>query len=147
LNTHYEGLDNIVAFWSPRDNPSPLHPMRFSYTQYWTRETDMSLSTNKVVATMIGGDTASSTLRQIAIDFEGPALAALPKRIAPKAVASCSDNGVIIDNQAFQVPGASTWRVMLKLDRKDADPIDVRCTLTQGGKPISETWTDLLNQP
>jgi glucans biosynthesis protein len=147
LNTHYEGLDNIVAFWSPRDLPSPLHPLRFNYTEYWTRENDMILSANKVTATMIGGDSASPTLRQIAIDFAGPRLAAIPKGRAPQAVASCSDNGVILDNQVVPVPGTSTWRVMLKVDRADENPIDVRCTLTFGGKPVTETWTDLLNQP
>lgn len=147
LNTHYEGLDNIVAFWSPRNIPSPLHPLRFNYTEYWTRESDMVLSANKVVATMIGGDIASPTLRQIAIDFEGPRLAAIPKDRTPQAVASCSENGAILDTQVMQVPGSSTWRVMLKVDRADEDPIDLRCTLTYDGKPVTETWTDLLNQP
>jgi glucans biosynthesis protein len=147
LNTHYEGLDNIVAFWSPRQHPTPLQPMRFDYTEYWTSETDMVLSANKVISTMIGGATGSATVRQIAIDFEGPRLAAIPRGRAPQAVASCSDNGDILDNQVVQIPGTSNWRAMLKVDRANENPIDIRCTLTYEGKPVTETWTDLLTQP
>src|SRR5208282_5722814 len=40
LNTTYEGLDNIVAFWNPKVKPAPLQPFRFGYTMNWTRETD-----------------------------------------------------------------------------------------------------------
>ncbi|HWD21000.1 MAG TPA: glucan biosynthesis protein G [Verrucomicrobiae bacterium] len=147
LSTRYEGLDNIVAFWSPKQMPLPLRPLRFGYTQEWTSETDLKLSTNKVVNTRVGGDTVSAHRRQIAIDFDGPALAALSEADPPQVIASCSDNGVIIDTQALKIPGASAWRVMLKLDRKDENPIDVRCTLTRHDKAVTETWTDLLNQP
>jgi len=141
LNTHYEGLDNIVAFWSPRNIPSPLHPLRFNYTEYWTRESDMVLSANKVVATMIGGDIASPTPASNRHRFEGPAWRRSPRTRTPQAVASCSENGAILDTQVMQVPGSSTWRVMLKVDRADEDPIDLRCTLTYDGKPVTETWT------
>jgi glucan biosynthesis protein len=43
LTTHYEGMDNIVAFWSPAVKPRPLQPYHFAYSLYWTLETDMSL--------------------------------------------------------------------------------------------------------
>ena len=35
LSTDYEGLDNIVAFWDPKNKPAPLQPYRFGYTLYW----------------------------------------------------------------------------------------------------------------
>lgn len=147
LNTHYEGLDNIVAFWSPRHTPMPLHPMRFSYIEYWTSESDHPYSANRAVATRIGADTGSPGRRQIAIDFAGPALAALPKDAAPQAVTRCGIDGDLIDTQVMKVPGADVWRVMLKVDRKDNDPIELDCALAYQGKLLTETWTDLLNQP
>jgi glucans biosynthesis protein len=77
LSTVYEGLDNIVAYWSPKELPKALEPYKFAYTLYWTRETDRVLSENKVLATRIGADSRDSKRRQIAIDFGGPKVAVL----------------------------------------------------------------------
>ncbi len=57
LSANYEGLDNIVAFWDPKNKPAPLQPFRFGYTLYWqSGEADVKLSENRVVATRIGLD-------------------------------------------------------------------------------------------
>lgn len=143
LSTHYEGLDNIVAFWEPKEKPQPLQPFRFGYTLHWTRETDMKLSPNKVISTRIGADPANPDCRQIAIDFAGPKLAALPDGIIPQAIANCSDNGTIVESQVFQIPLNGSWRAMLKMKSKpgNKDPIDLRCTLKKGEEVLTETWT------
>jgi glucans biosynthesis protein len=143
LSTRYEGLDNIVAFWEPKEKPQPLQPFRFGYTLHWTRETDMKLSPNKVISTRIGADPANPDCRQIAIDFTGPKLAALPDGTIPQAIANCSDNGTIVESQVFQIPFNSSWRAMLKMKSKpgNKDPIDLRCTLKKGEEVLTETWT------
>ena len=82
LSTQYEGLDNIVAFWDPKAKPAPLQPYHFGYTMYWTRETDMKLSPNKVVLTRVGVDPRNPQWREIIVDFSGPKLAALPEELA-----------------------------------------------------------------
>jgi len=143
LSTHYEGLDNIVAFWEPKVKPQPMQPFRFGYTLHWTRETDTKLSANKVLATRIGADPRDPQRRQIAIDFTGPKLAALAEKDSPEAVASSSDNGKIVECQVFPVSTNGVWRVMLKLEPKpgNKDPVDLRCTLKKGEEVLSETWT------
>jgi glucans biosynthesis protein len=35
LNSGFEGLDNIVAFWDPKNKPAPLQPYHFGYTLKW----------------------------------------------------------------------------------------------------------------
>ena len=30
FSTHYEGLDNIVAFWDPKVKPEPMQPYHFA---------------------------------------------------------------------------------------------------------------------
>ena len=87
LSTTYEGLDNIVAFWDPKVKPAPLQPFRFGYTMKWTRETDLKLSVDKVVATRIGLDGRFTGARQFVIDFEGPDLDAIPEDKPPTAIA------------------------------------------------------------
>src|SRR6185436_12663282 len=99
LSTHYEGLDNIVAFWNPTEKLAPMQPFRIAYTLHWTRETDMKLSPNRVTTTRIGADSRNPRWRQIMIDFDGPKLDALTEADAPVAVANCSANGVITENQ------------------------------------------------
>ena len=149
LSTHYEGLDNIVAFWDPKITPQPLQPYRFGYTLYWTKETDLKLSPTKVIATRIGEDTREAQVRQFAIDFSGPKLQGLPENVAPESIASCSDNGAIVDNQVVHNSYNNSWRVMLKLRPKpgNKDPIDLRCTLKRGEEVLTETWTYLWSPP
>ncbi|HEU5126056.1 MAG TPA: glucan biosynthesis protein G [Verrucomicrobiae bacterium] len=147
LSTHYEGLDNIVAFWDPKDKPRPMEPYNIAYTLYWTRdEAEMKLATqDKVLATRIGADPQDPQRRQFAIDFAGPKLNALSDNTPPQAIASCGTNAVIVENQVFRNPFRSSWRVMLKIEPKpgNKDSVDLRCTLKKGEEVLTETWTYL----
>jgi len=149
LSTSYEGLDNIVAFWDPKVKPAPLQPYRFSYTMKWTRETDLKISYDKVVAMRIGLDTRFAGARQFVIDFDGPDLDAIPQDKPPTSVASCSANAVISDNYVVRNTLAGTWRVYLTMQPKPGnhDPVDLRCTLQNGKQVASETWTYLWSPP
>jgi glucans biosynthesis protein len=149
LSTTYEGLDNIVAFWDPKAKPEPLQPFRFGYTMKWTRETDLKLSANKVVATRIGLDSRFTGARQFVIDFEGPDLGLTPQDKPPGAIASCSANGAIVDNYVVWNAFAGAWRVYLSMQPKagNHDPVDLRCTLRRGNQIASETWTYLWSPP
>lgn len=142
LSTHYEGLDNIVAFWDPKKKPAPLQPFHFAYSMLWTRENDRKFSLNKVVATRIGADSRNPKWRQIVIDFTGPKLAALTEATPPQAVASCSDNAAITENQVFPMTNG-VWRAIIKMEPKtnNVNPVDIRCTLNKGNEVLTETWT------
>ena len=149
LSTHYEGLDNIVAFWAPKVKPRPLEPYRVAYTLYWTRERDMVLSQNRVTATWVGADPRDPAQRQFVIDFDGPKLSVISENDPPTAVASCSDNAAIEENQVFYIPSTRSWRAILKLAPKaeNKDPVDLRCTLMKGDEAVSETWAYLWSPP
>ena len=148
LSTQYEGLDNIVAFWEPRNKPVPLQPTHFSYLLHWTRDTD-KLSPNRTLTTRVGADPRNPGQRQIAIDFTGPKLASLPEGVAPEVVASCSANGSITDAQAFPMPANGVWRAIIKMQPKpgNQEPVDIRCTLKRGDELLTETWTYLWSPP
>lgn len=149
LPTHYEGLDNIVAFWNPKQKPVPLQPMRFGYDLMWTKETDFRLSEDQVVATMIGAELHDAKKRQVHLDFRGPKLDAIPEEAPPKAIASCSANAKIYETQVLRNRYANTWRVIVKFEPQadNKDPVDLRCTLKQGDASVSETWTYLWSPP
>jgi glucans biosynthesis protein len=143
LNTTYEGLDNIVAFWDPKKKPAPLEPYRFDYTLYWTMDTDLKLSENRVIATRTGLTSEYPGARQFVLDYEGPKLDSIPEDKPPTAISSCSSNASIFDCRTVRNPYMNTWRVYLKMRpiAENHDPVDLRCTLQQGTNVVSETWT------
>jgi periplasmic glucans biosynthesis protein len=149
LPTNYEGLDNIVAFWNPKQKPSPMQPMRFGYELLWTMESDFRLSENHVVATRVGAEARDSPRRQIHIDFAGPKLEAIPEQSPPKAIANCSENAKIVETQVLRNPFANTWRVLIKFEPQagNKEPVELRCTLKQGEQASSETWCYLWSPP
>ena len=149
LSTHYEGLDNIVAFWDPKNKPAPLQACRFGYTLHWEGgDADLKRSENRVVSTRIGPD-AQFGARQFVLDFDGPKLDALPEDQPPVAIANCSAGAAIVDNFVTRNKYLGTWRVILKMKPKDGshEAIDLRCTLQQGTNIISETWTYQWSPP
>lgn len=150
LSTSDEYLDNVVVFWDPKVKPQPMQPFYFGYTLNWTmHEEDLKLSENRVIATRIGVDPRAPGRRQFAIDFAGPRLNAIPENSPPQAIANCTTNAAIVDNQIYRNPFDKSWRVMLKLEPRpgNKDTVDIRCTLKKGEEVLSETWTYHWNPP
>ena len=150
LSTDYEGLDNIVAFWDPRNKPAPLQPFRYGYTLHWEgAAADLKRSENRVVSTRVGMDSQFKGARQFVIDFDGPQLDAIPEDKPPVAIASCSGGAHFADNFVMRNTFMGTWRVILKMVPPDGghDPIDLRCTLQEGTNTVGETWTYQWSPP
>ena len=148
LTANYEGFDNIVVFWDPKDKPAPLQPCRFAYTVRWMGGAD-KITENKVVSTRVGLDTIGGNGRQFVIDFDGPMLDSIPENDPPQAIANCSTNAAIYFNQVLRNPDAGAWRVILKMQPRsgNTDPVDLRCTLQKGTNLLSETWTYQWSPP
>jgi glucans biosynthesis protein len=137
-----EYLDNIVAFWNPKVRPEPLKPFAFGYQLQVMMQTEPSLSPNFARATRVGASLQNPRLRQFAIDFVGPALEGLSEADPPQAVASCTPNAHLSENQCLKNPFENSWRVILKLEPapENKEPINLRCTLKKGDTVLTETW-------
>jgi periplasmic glucans biosynthesis protein len=149
LSTVYEGLDNVVAFWNPKNKPAPLQPLRFGYTLHWEGgDMDLRRSENRVVSTRIGPDTQFGG-RQFVIDFDGPKFDAIPTDKPPTAIANCSGGARIADCSVFRNTFAGTWRVILKMipPAGSKDAVDLRCSLSQGTNVVGETWVYQWSPP
>jgi glucans biosynthesis protein len=150
LSAKYEGLDNVVAFWSPREKPEPLKPLRFGYTLSWqSGDADGKLSENHAVSTRIGADSRFVGAREFVIDFKGPKLDRIPDTETLEAIANCSTNAVIAESNVLPNPYLHSWRVILKMQPKPGStgPVDLRCTLQKGTNILAETWTYLWSPP
>lgn len=149
LSTGYEGLDNIVAFWDPKNKPAPLQPLRFGYTLHWENgEADLKRSPDRVVSTRIGPDTQFGG-RQFVIDFDGPKFDTIPENQPPTAIPNCSGGARIADCSVFRNPYNGTWRVILKMipAAGSKNAVDLRCSLQQGTNVIGETWVYQWSPP
>ena len=150
LSTSYEGLDNIVAFWDPKNKPAPLQPYHFAYTMFWEMgAADTERSENMAVSTRAGPDAYFQNGWQFVIDFTGPKLDGIPENSPPAAIANCGTNAVIMDNHIFRNPYLNSWRVILKMQPKPGNtaPVDLHCTLQRGTNVVSETWVYQWSPP
>ena len=136
--------DNIVAFWNPKELPQPLKPYPISYTLLWgTNEPDMKLNFGKdrVISTRIGVDPRDAKVREFVVDFAGSKLKPFTESNRPQAITSCSDNARISFSEVYKNPFGDSWRVVIKLEPQNKDPVDIRCTLQKGEEVLTETWT------
>ena len=142
LSTTYEGLDNIVAFWDPKNKPSPLEPFRYGYTLHWeSGAADFRRSEDRVISTRIGPDAQFAGARQFVIDFAGPRFDGIRDDQPPTAIANCSGGAHIADTTVTRNSFMKSWRVILKMIPADTNSaVDLRCSLEQGTNVIGETW-------
>ena len=82
------------------------------------------------------------------IDFDGPALQALPDGAAVKAVATADANGRVLESMAYKNPATGGWRMTLRVQRLNpggaSQPIELRAFLQLDNHTLSETWTNLI---
>ena len=143
LSTTYEGLDNIVAFWDPKNKPAPLQAFRFGYTLYWEGGyADLKRSENRVISTHIGPDAQFQGARQFVVDFAGPKFSVIPDDQPPVAIANCSDGAHIADTRVVWNPFNDSWRTIIKMmpPTNANEIVDLRCSLQQGTNTVGETW-------
>ena len=147
LATQYEGLDNVVVFWDPKNKPQPMQPYRFSYQLSWTKDEVKVPVKQRVVSTRLGVDPRNPQQREFVIDFAGTKPGGVTENTPPQAIASCSTNAAVVEAPVYRNPYDETWQVIMKVAPKpgNKDPVDIRCTLQQGEEVLSETWTYLWN--
>jgi glucans biosynthesis protein len=78
------------------------------------------------------------------IDFDGPALRALPAGAQVTAVATAGTGGRITEARAKPLPQGG-WRLQLRAVRSDpTQPLELRAFLQHGPHALTETWAALI---
>ncbi len=79
------------------------------------------------------------------VDFDGPALQALPADAPVKAVVTSDANGQVLENIVYRNPATGQWRMTIRIQRQQADrPIELRAFLQHDNHAVSETWTHIV---
>lgn len=150
LPTPDETNDNAVAYWVPERLPAPGQPLDFAYRLSWQGERQTrppggwALQSRRGHGYRNADDPAGDEL-QFVVDFDGPALRALPADAAVEAVVSAGAGGRIVERNAYRNPVNGTWRMTLRAERsKPAQPLELRAYLRSGAHALTETWTSIL---
>ena len=151
LPTPDETHDNIVAYWVPAQLPAPGQPLEFAYELSWQGGEQQRppgawvAQSRRGMGYMKQGAAALRQQVQYVVDFEGPALQALPEGAAVKAVVSSDANGRVLESNAYRNPATGQWRMTVRIQRAHAGrPVELRAFLQHDNHAVSETWTHII---
>ena len=146
LPTPDETEDNIVAAWVPATLPAPGQPLELAYRLHWQGDQPTQPPGGHTVQSRRGRSWAAPAAGelQFVIDFDGPALRALPAGSQVTAAASAGEGGRITEARAYQHPQGG-WRLQLRAVRSNpAQPLELRAYLQNGPHALTETWAALI---
>jgi len=151
LSTPDETHDNIVAYWVPAQMPAAGQPLEFSYEVQWQGDEQQRPPSAWATQSRRGmgytkqGAQALRQQTQYVIDFDGPALQALPTDAAVKAVVTSDAKGKVLESMAYRNPATGQWRMTLRIQRIEAQrPVELRAFLQYDNHAVSETWTHII---
>ena len=146
LPTPGETDDNIVAAWVPATLPAPGQPLDLAYRLHWQGDKPQQPPGGYTVQSRRGRSWAAPVAGEVqyVIDFDGPALRALPAGAQVTAVASAGDGGHITEARAYPHPQGG-WRMQMRALRSNpTQPLELRAYLQLGPRALTETWTALI---
>jgi glucans biosynthesis protein len=151
LPTPDETHDNVVAYWVPEKLPAPGVPLEFAYEIGWQGDTQQrppgswATQSRRGIGYLKQSDRAIPGQVQYVVDFNGPALDALPPDADVRAVASADSNGRVLEQLAYRLPVGNAWRMTLRVQPLDpARPVELRAFLQHDNHTLSETWSNIL---
>lgn len=125
--------ENIACYWRPKAKLPAKQEFSAAYRLTW-RKAVKGLDVGIVAATR-SGQGSNPTNRKFVIDFEGK----MPPPGTVKAEASASA-GKVVNLVLKPNPVRGGFRVAFELDTRNTTLSELRVVLTDGTKPVSETW-------
>jgi glucans biosynthesis protein len=157
LPTPDETHDNVVAYWVPAGPPPAGQPLDLSWRLHWQGDQPQQPPSAATVQTRRGtgwgAATAGASEMNFIVDFDGPALRALPPGAAVEVVASSTPVGQrpaarVLEARTWPHPQGG-WRMQLRVQRASpGDAIELRAYLRRSASTdaLTETWTALVPQ-
>jgi glucans biosynthesis protein len=146
LSTPDETLDNIVAFWNPKQPCKAGEERLFSYRLHWCATPPVAPPLAQVLATRTGlggviGQKRKYYSCRFAIDFAGGDLWMLGQDAVVEPVITAS-RGEIQITSARPLHAVQGYRALFDIKPTDDStaPINLRVYLKARGRPLSETW-------
>lgn len=147
LPTPDETNDNVVAYWVPERTPAPGQPLDLAWRLHWQGNAQQRPPNGWTVQSRTGRGYAELRRNetQYVIDFDGPALRALPPEAKVQAVVSAGRSGRVVETNAYRNSATGAWRMTLRVERTEfTQPIELRAFLQTGSHALTETWTNVI---
>jgi len=146
LPTRTDGNDNVVAYWVPAHaSPPPGEPLSYAYRMTWYGDDPRWPPSGRAVSTLRDRGTHKDGWRFV-VDFEGPALRALPADAVLQGVVTvgtAEGQGELIEQQVIPNGVTRGWRLVFQV-RPSREPLELRAFLRRGEDVLTETWSYLL---
>ena len=126
--------ENIIAYWRPKTKLPAGQEFSAAYRIYWRADGCEPQALGRVVESR-EGQGAESSFRRFLIDFTGPMPGAAEVKLAASTTAGRLVAPVLKPN-----PANGGYRVSFDLDTRNTQLAEIRVQLTDGTKPVSETW-------
>lgn len=144
IPTADENMDNIVAYWTPKEKPQPGQEYTYEYQLQWVAvapHSPLAICVDTFTGTggQVGQPRTEYSLR-FAIDFVGDILQQLPQGANVEAVVSTTYGRIDLVSARPQHEKKG-YRAMFDIYPGDMlDQITLRVYLKQDDKLLSETW-------
>lgn len=141
--------DNIVAFWSPKEQGEPGKPLAFDYRMRWFTAPDALPPEAMVTATRIGRSDANTHL--FVLDF-APGKTGKPKPGSQvQEVVTAGPGARVEEAQVYRNGVTGGWRLVFKAVAEEGavanvvpekrEPVELRAFLKFDDGSVSETWS------
>ena len=139
-----ETQDNIVAFWAPKDLPTPGEPLEFTYKLHWFTD-QIHPPAGYAVSTRLGRSrTHEPELQRFVVDFDGPYLRNQGPDPLIEPVVSVGEGASLANSTIQKNPFNGTWKVAFAIKPDGSGrPVELRCFLRKTPHVLTETWSYL----
>jgi periplasmic glucans biosynthesis protein len=141
IPTANEYKDNVVAYWQPKGGMKKGGRYEINYSLSWFGEKDSIPPVGRCLFTRIDSQDAPY-FRIFVLDFDGGELSKLPADARVTADTWIGAGGGIKDVVVQKNNYNDSWRVTFIASSDQLDkPLELRCSMTVDGRPLTETWT------
>ena len=142
LPSDIEFLDNVVAFWVPKNPPHPGKELTVSYQLHWLTNTISTPGLGYVRSTLIGQVSTKVSGKpprvRFVVEFSRPGKLDATNQIG--AEVSCGPEAKLLTRDIIPNQLDGTLRLVLEIS-EPAKAVDLRACLTERHRPITETWS------
>lgn len=146
-----ETNDNIVAYWVPAVTPAPGQALDFAYQLQWQGDALQRPPHGWAVQSRRGRGLQALAANEVQyiVDFDGPALRALPGDARVEALVTTSAGARVMERNVYRNDSNGSWRLAMRLQGSiPAQPFEVRASLqhtaSNVNNALTETWTSLI---
>jgi glucans biosynthesis protein len=132
--------DNIVAYWVPKGLPPAGSPIELAYRISFQSDEPLDGSLARVSATRTGAGEKDQS-RRFVVDFEGGRLKNLPAGASVRAAIYVSQEGQLLQRNAFRNPATGGWRLAFQVKPPKDKPLELRAFLQNEKETLTETWS------